>query len=233
MVVRQQEILDWLGEDLSRRIVIVWYKGTECYNAPEPIGTGVLSGSEIEELEFRKVIQKIKIEEGKKRKLTSLLQKWIDVGADQVVAEADVMADTSFSVAGFRPGMKCDEAKLLFECRYPEEEIAWSVDEKGLVDRINFGSTFLAKVYKFNVQTWAEWVAAFSRQTGVRFSCDVLRDEKKPIGGRGTIVKVSQKIWRCQDGHKDQRTTDSVKDTWEAMKDAAPAVENFMNNLLK
>lgn len=272
--------------------------------------------------EFRKVMQKIKIEEGKKRKLTSLLQKWIDVGADQIVAEADVMADTSFSVAGFRPGMKCDEVKLLFECRYPEEEIAWSVDEKGLVDRINLGSTFLAKVYKFNVQTWAEWVAAFSRQTGVRFSCDVLRDEKKPIGGRGTIVKVSQKIWRCQDGHKDQtityfgdknvqeiepeasgfvenvfkiargvtgedlvkevvlegarhwankgweaeigghpgmlriergtvgpggtrrivqptsksgleRTTDSVKDTWDAMKDAAPAVENFMNNLLK
>lgn len=51
MVVRQQEILDWLGEDLSRRIVIVWYKGIECYNAPEPIGSGVLSGSDIEELE--------------------------------------------------------------------------------------------------------------------------------------------------------------------------------------
>ena len=51
MTSRQREILDWLSEDLTRSIVVVWFKGTECYNAPDPIGSGVLSGSDIEELE--------------------------------------------------------------------------------------------------------------------------------------------------------------------------------------
>lgn len=272
--------------------------------------------------EFRKLMRKAEIEECKKSKLSTLLEKWINVGADQIVAEADAASGFTFSVAGFRPGMKSAEAKLLFEGRYPDEEISWSTDAKGVIDRINFGATFLARVYKFDAQTWSDWIAAFSRKTGMHFVCDELRDEKKPIGGRGTIVKVSQKIWRCQDNRKDltityfgdknvqeiepkttgfvesvfkiargitggdivkevvlegarhwankgweagvggypgmlrvergtvgpggtrkivqptsqtglERTADSVKDTWDAMKDAAPVVENFMNNLLK
>lgn len=51
MVTRQQEILDWLNEDLTRRIVVAWFKGIECYNAPEPVGSGALAGSVIEKLE--------------------------------------------------------------------------------------------------------------------------------------------------------------------------------------
>lgn len=271
--------------------------------------------------EFRTLMKEAEIDEEKKRKLSVLLVKWIDVGIDQIISEADVLADVTFPVAGFYPGMKSDEAKLLFEYRYPEEEISWSVDAKGVIERINFGMTFLAKIYKFEANTWGDWIDAFSRKTGRRFESDELKDEKKPIGGRGTIVRVSQKIWRCQDRRKDltityfgdkqvqeiepeasgfvesvfkiargvtggdivkevvlegarhwankgweaeiggypgmmrvergtvgpggtrkiqqptsksglERTADSVKDTWDAMKDAAPAVENFMNNLL-
>lgn len=272
--------------------------------------------------EFRNLMKNAEIEGGRKSKLSNLLEKWINVGADQIIAEAKANSDITFSVAGFHLGMKNEEAKLLFECRYPDEEISWSADGKGLVDRINFGTTFLAKVYRFNAQTWSEWIDAFSQKTGNRFVSDELKDEKRPIGGRGTIVKVSQKVWRCQNNRKDltityfgdknvqeiepeasglvesvfkiargvtggdivkevvlegarhwankgwesdiggypgmlrvergtvgpggtrkivqptsksglERTADSVKDTWDAMKDAAPAVENFMNNLLK
>ena len=272
--------------------------------------------------EFRKLMKDANIENSKKSKLSNLLEKWINAGVDQIVAEANAISDFTFSVAGFHPGMKSEEARLLFEFRYPDEDISWSTDEKGFVVRINLGATFLAKVYHFNVQTWAEWISAFARKTGNRFVNDELKDARNPIGGRGTIVKVAQKIWRCQDNRKDltityfgdkqvqeiepeasgfvesvfkiargvtggdivkevvlegarhwanngweaevgghpgmlrlergtvgpggtrkivqptskfrlERTADSVKDTWDAMKDAAPAVENFMNNLLK
>ena len=50
MTARQTEILDWLKDDPTRRIVVVWFKGTECYNAPAPVGSGVLCGSDVEEL---------------------------------------------------------------------------------------------------------------------------------------------------------------------------------------
>lgn len=51
MTPKQIEILDWLSADLRRCILVVSYKGTECYNADEPVGTGILAGSDIEQLE--------------------------------------------------------------------------------------------------------------------------------------------------------------------------------------
>lgn len=51
MTAKQTEILDWLKNDPTRRIVVVCFKGIECYNAPAPVGSGVLSGSEVAELE--------------------------------------------------------------------------------------------------------------------------------------------------------------------------------------
>ncbi len=46
----KQEIIDYLNADPTRSIPLVSFKGVECYNAPEPIGSGVLRGSIIEEL---------------------------------------------------------------------------------------------------------------------------------------------------------------------------------------
>ena len=46
----KQEIIDYLNEDSTRKIVIVSYKGVEFYNAPEPVGTGEIRGSVIEEM---------------------------------------------------------------------------------------------------------------------------------------------------------------------------------------
>lgn len=51
MTPRQRVILDWLKNDPTRRIVVVCFKGIECYNAPAPVGSGVLSGSDVAELE--------------------------------------------------------------------------------------------------------------------------------------------------------------------------------------
>lgn len=46
----KQEIIDYLTEDPIRKIVITSFKGVECYNAPAPVGTGVIRGSVIEEM---------------------------------------------------------------------------------------------------------------------------------------------------------------------------------------
>ena len=47
----KQEIIDYLNKDPTRKIVVVSFKGVECYNAPEPIGTDEIRGSVIEEME--------------------------------------------------------------------------------------------------------------------------------------------------------------------------------------
>ena len=271
---------------------------------------------------FKKLLDVSDVDQNKKRKLNALLVKWIEAGVDQIIATCKANKATVFSVAGFYPGMKNDEARMLFDYRYPEEEISWNCNDKGLVERFNFGTTFLAKIYKFDANTWSDWIRAYSRLTGCRFVLDELKDERKPIGGRGTVIKVSQKVWRCQDNRRDvtisyfgdknvqeiepeaegfvesvfkmtrgvtggdiikevvlegsrnwannrweqevggypgmlriergtvgpggtrkinqptsknsiDRASDSVTDTLNALKDAAPAVENFMNNLMK
>ena len=52
----KQEIIDYLNADPTRSIPLASYKGVECYNLPEPIGSGVLRGSVIEEMEQDGVI---------------------------------------------------------------------------------------------------------------------------------------------------------------------------------
>ena len=47
----KQMVLEYLEADCSRRILVVSFKGVECYNAPAPIGVGQLYGSVIEEME--------------------------------------------------------------------------------------------------------------------------------------------------------------------------------------
>lgn len=46
----QQQIIAYLKADPTRRICIANYKGVECYSAPQPIGSGILSGSAVEQL---------------------------------------------------------------------------------------------------------------------------------------------------------------------------------------
>ena len=46
----RQEIINYLKDDLARRIMIVHYKGVEFYNAPDPIGSGVLRESIIQDM---------------------------------------------------------------------------------------------------------------------------------------------------------------------------------------
>ena len=157
--------------------------------------------------EFQALMDKADIEQSEKDDLAARLKAWIEAGADQVVAEAEASGATTFAVAGFRPGMRDTEAKLLFECRYHEEDISWTADKGGRVERIDFGTTFLTKVYRFDVQTWKDWIAAFAQKTGYRFVADRLQDERKPIGGGGTVIKVSQRIWRCQDSRRDLTVT--------------------------
>ena len=56
----------------------------------------------------------------------------------------------------------------------------------------------------------------------------MLRVERGTVGPGGT-----RKIDQPTGKNTVDRAGDSVKDTWNALKDAAPAVENFMNNLMK
>ena len=156
---------------------------------------------------FRKQMEGLNIGDDERERITLLVRQWIDAGLAQIVASADDGHGAQFNVAGFRVGMKNSEAKLLFECRYPDEEIAWVANKNDLVERIDFGTTFLAKIYNFDASTWKDWAGAFSQKNGFCFVSEVLRDERKPIGGRGTVVKVSQQIWRCQDRQRDLTIT--------------------------
>lgn len=157
--------------------------------------------------EFRALMDKADIAKSEKDELSARLNAWIEAGVEQIVADAEAHGAAPFAVAGFRPGMRDAEARLLREVRYPEEDIIWTTDKDGLVERISFGTTFLAKVCRFDVQTWKDWIAAFAQKTGCRFVADELRDERKPIGGGGTVIKVSQQIWRCQDSRRDLTMT--------------------------
>lgn len=180
--------------------------------------------------EFRTLMDKSDIEQNEKDALAVQLKAWIAVGADQIVADAEAYAETSFIVAGFRPGMKEAEARLLFECRYPEEAVSWTSDKNGQVERIDFGTTFLAKVFRFDVQTWKDWIAAFAQKTGRMFAADTLRDERKPIGGGGTTVKVSQQIWRYQDSRRDLTATYFGD---KEVREVEPERVGFIGNVLK
>lgn len=51
MTAKQREILDWLKADLKRRIVVASVQGVECYSASSPVGSGILHGSDVEDLE--------------------------------------------------------------------------------------------------------------------------------------------------------------------------------------
>ena len=157
--------------------------------------------------EFQTLMDKAEIAQADKDELSVQLKAWIEDGVEQIVAESEANGAIAFFVAGFRLGMKDAEAKLLSEWRYPEEDVSWTLDKGGQVERINFGTTFLARVYRFDVQTWQDWIAAFAQKTGCRFVADKLQDERKPIGGGGTVVKVSQQIWRHQDSRKDLTIT--------------------------
>lgn len=56
----------------------------------------------------------------------------------------------------------------------------------------------------------------------------MLRIERGTVGPGGT-----RRVKHSVDKTDLERTADSVRDTWEAMKDVAPVVENIMNKLMQ
>jgi hypothetical protein len=139
----------------------------------------------------------------KKDKTIPIVNKWIDLGVQHLLQNAQNISKSTFTIAGFYTGMKNCEARLLYEHLYSEEEIVWSCDKNQKIERITFGSTFLAKIYKYNVKTWEQWINSFSNQIKCKFNYSELHDCRKPIGGRGTIIDVKQQIWRYQNSLKD------------------------------
>ena len=154
-------------------------------------------------MEFRKRFVDIeRIEKDKKEEVLGMVDLWMTMGADEVLKSSALLAADNFVLSGFYVGMEEYKARLLKEVKYPKEDIRWITSGNGIVERLDFGTTYLAKVYNFEASTWGSWIAAFGARHGRQFVEDVLKDEKKPIGGRGTIVRVTQPIWRSQDNRK-------------------------------
>ena len=154
-------------------------------------------------MEFRKRFIKIeKIGADKREEVLGIVDLWMTIGADEVLKSSALLAADNFVLSGFYVGMEEYKARLLKEVKYPKEHIRWLASGNGIVERLDFGTTYLAKVYNFEASTWGSWIAAFGVRHGRQFVEDVLKDEKKPIGGRGTIVRVTQPIWRSQDNRK-------------------------------
>lgn len=181
-------------------------------------------------MEFRKRFVDIeRVEKDKKEEVLCMVDLWMTMGADEVLKSSALLAADNFVLSGFYVGMEEYKARLLKEVKYPKEHIRWIVSGNGIVERLDFGTTYLAKVYNFEASTWGAWIAAFGVRHGRQFVEDVLKDEKKPIGGRGTIVRVTQPIWRSQDNRKGLTLTYFGEKSIQEIK---PEVTGFVEGVL-
>ena len=181
-------------------------------------------------MEFRKRFVDIeRIEKDKKEEVLGMVDLWMTMGADEVLKSSALLAADNFVLSGFYVGMEEYKASLLKEVKYPKEHIRWIVSGNGIVERLDFGTTYLAKVYNFEASTWGSWIAAFGVRHGRQFVEDALKDEKKPIGGRGTIVRVTQPIWRSQDNRKGLTFTYFGEKSIQEIK---PEVTGFVEGVL-
>jgi hypothetical protein len=181
-------------------------------------------------MEFRKRFVDIeRIEKDKKEEVLGMIDLWMTMGADEVLKSSVLLAADNFVLSGFYVGMEEYKARLLKEVKYPKEDIRWIASGNGIVERLDFGTAYLAKVYNFEASTWGSWIAAFGARHGRQFVEDVLKDEKKPIGGRGTIVRVTQPIWRSQDNRKGLTFTYFGEKSIQEIK---PEVTGFIEDVL-
>lgn len=139
----------------------------------------------------------VSIEE--KVRIFKIIENFIHSGIVALEKTGDLTGKQNFSLRGFYLGMPNSHAKFLYDVKYENEQITWVVDKDGLISQLNFGSDFLRKVYRFNVDTYEEWISCLSRKIGRRFSSAILEDEKRPVGGRGTVIRVKQNVWTSKD----------------------------------
>lgn len=166
------------------------------YSKIEKITDVVMRG--VAALDFKKRLLEAEIEDKNKEELINMTDLWMSMAADAIISESAAISNDRFVLSGFYVGMAEYKARILLSVRYQNEDIKWKTDERGVIERLDFGTTHLAKVYDFPAQTWDSWVDSFGIKHGMQFTGNILKDEKKPIGGRGTIVRVSQPVWRHQ-----------------------------------
>mgnify|MGYP003295094683 CR=1 FL=1 len=120
-------------------------------------------------MEFRKRFVDIeRIEKDKKEDVLGMVDLWMTMGADEVLKSSALLAADNFVLSGFYVGMEEYKARLLKEVKYPKEDIRWIASGNGIVERLDFGTTYLAKVYNFEASTWGSWIAAFGVRHGRR-----------------------------------------------------------------
>jgi len=150
-------------------------------------------------LKFKQCLAESGVPKSKKSEMQASLEKWIIDGVAELEHAAAAYQPPTYSLNGFYVGMKSEDATFLFEAKYEDEEISWSVGKNGRVDRINFGMPYLIKTYRFSASAPGEWVKRLSEKINRTFVHENLVAEKKPIGGFGAGVKVSQEVWRNRD----------------------------------
>lgn len=155
-------------------------------------------------LAFKRKLAKSSIAADVKATLTDRVDGWIKEGLVRIKSASE---KSGCSFGGFYAGMKRDWAELLKQTLYEDEDVTWLADEDGTLYRLNLGRTFLAELFNYDAQTWEGWIRKYSKSSGRKFTKGTLQDEKRPIGGRGTAVRVSQDIWRFQDNAKNVTLT--------------------------
>jgi len=156
---------------------------------------------------YKKSLERSGIARQEKKRLSVSLSESMNAGVKRLMEECPSQTAKTFAVQGYYPGMPAEHAKLLYDVVSPNADVKWVAAEDGKTVRIDLGTTYLATAFRYDAETWKEWIACFSRETKRQFKEETLSDEKKPIGGRGTVVRVSQSIWRHQDHRADITVT--------------------------
>lgn len=158
------------------------------------------------------------------------LDPCIRAGVRALEAEGERRAAITFSLCGFYIGMPEAHALFLRAVKFAESEISWVLDETDLVVQLEFAPAMLMKAYPFPADTFDEWIASFAKVSGYTFTSTHIRDEKKPIGGRGTVIKVSQAAWVCKN-HRANATLTYFGE--KQVREESPEVSGLAGRLFK
>jgi len=150
-------------------------------------------------------VKNASIRDAIRKKASPALKKEIAEAGEKaykiIRAKAESLKGKTFTLDAFYLGMSFDELKAVFAYLYPDYEVEEGMDGSGSdadhvlnvpgqslpfcfadvsdkkVWQFNFGKKYLKKWYKYDVQNYAEWAQAFSRENKVNLQYKMIDKE--------------------------------------------------------
>ena len=150
---------------------------------------------------------------------------------EKLIADANGKGAETFELAGFYLGMNIDDAEKLVGYHFPDflttrkndsdggrvlyvsyqKTPFCYADKTGKVYQLNFGKTMLKKWYKYDVQTFMEWVHAYEREVKIDMKFKILEKDT-------TVYEMdmsrSYKVWFHQESYQYRHNTKGYRLTY-------------------